>query len=60
MRTIILTLTLLATLLATSGPRCRVDIYRGRAWLICPCKKVTYVCEDYYRIPVYHGRISVR
>lgn len=52
---------LIATLLApASATRCRVDIIRGRAYLVCPCKRVTYACQDYYRIPVYRGRISVR
>ena len=61
MKQLLIALTLIATLLApASAARCRVDIIRGRAYLVCPCKRVTYTCTDYYRIPVYRGRISVR
>lgn len=53
-RIIVLALTLL--MLLPPAPRCRVDVDSGKAWLVCPCKKVTYVCEDWYRVRVYRGR----
>lgn len=53
-RIIVLALALL--MLLPPAPRCRVDVYRGQAWLVCPCKRVTYACEDWYRVPVYRGR----
>ena len=28
----------------------------GRYWLVCPCRGVSYVCEDWYRVPVWSGR----
>lgn len=52
----IITLILALLMLLPPAPRCRVDVYRGKAWLVCPCKKVTYVCEDWYPVPVYWGR----
>lgn len=53
-RIIVLALALL--MLLPPAPRCYVDVYRGQAWLVCPCKKVTYQCEDYWCVPVYRGR----
>lgn len=45
-----------AVLLTIPTPRCRVEVWGGKAWLVCPCKRVTYVCEDWWRVPVYWGR----
>lgn len=45
-----------AVLLTIPTPRCRVEVWGGKAWLVCPCKRVTYVCEDWWRVPVYRGR----
>lgn len=53
MTRIVLLLALLTLL--PPAPRCRVDVDSGRAWLVCPCR-TAYVCEDWYRVPVYRGR----
>lgn len=37
------------------APRCRVQRVSGRYWLVCPCRSVTYQCDDWYRVPRYRG-----
>lgn len=45
----------LAALLVPAAPRCKVVRSNGQHWLVCPCKGVTYQCEDYWRIPRYRS-----
>lgn len=57
MKPAILLAVILALLLAASPadarPRnCRVETYRGRAWLVCPCG-TPYQCETERLIPRY-------
>lgn len=46
----------LVVVILPPAPRCHVAVSRGRAWLVCPCRGVSYVCEDWYRVPVWSGR----
>ena len=46
----------LAIITMLPTPRCHVQRSNGRYWLVCPCKSVTYQCEDWYRVPLYRGR----
>ena len=41
-----------AVLVLPGSGRCRLDVRRGHAWLICPCP-TSYVCEDFRPVPVW-------
>lgn len=49
----LLLLVVLLAGLALPAPRCRVASVTGRAYLVCPCRGVSYVCEDWYTVPVW-------
>ena len=44
---------ILLAMLTTPAPRCHIETARGLAFLVCPCKGVTYVCDDWRPVPAW-------
>lgn len=47
----IIILALILFTVTAAAPRCHVTTVRGRTYLVCPCRGVSYVCEDWYSVP---------